>query len=48
MTRRVDRGGTMDYEYDESNNYIEHIQRGINLTDWLFTVSNTQLRAHET
>ncbi len=36
MTRRVDRGGTMDYEFDESNISIEHIQRGINLPDWLF------------
>ena len=36
MTRRVGGGGTMDYQFDESNISIEHIQRGINLPDWLF------------
>ena len=36
MTRRVDRGGTMKFQFDESNISIEHIQPGINLPEWLF------------
>ena len=36
MTRRVVRGGAMEFPFDDSNISIEHIQPGVNLPEWLF------------